>query len=318
MKHQKYQEWIELALYGELEENRLSELNEHLLSCPECSAEYKSQEKFYNFLSAHKPPVSSRLLEEARFELQGALRAERNRVTFLDKLKEKISQFFEGKLSIVAASMATLIIGLFAGYLLFNSPEVNNRIPDDARADSFIGSNVKISNIKFIDQGNPDGEIEFQFEAVKPVRMRGNISDPEIQNVLMYAILNEENPGVRLNSLNVLSKQSEAPNVDKDVRDALIMVIKYDENPGVRREALQLLKKYKYDTELKETFLYVLMNDSISGIRIEAINGLKRAKEEGVVFNEDARDILRERMTRDENNYVRFQARTVLEELTEQ
>ena len=63
---------------------------------------------------------------------------------------------------------------------------------------------ISISNIQFIDSDPSDGEVEFTFQASKPVRLKGNVNDPKIQSVLTYAMLNEQNPGSRLNSINAM------------------------------------------------------------------------------------------------------------------
>jgi hypothetical protein len=121
-----------------------------------------------------------------------------------------------------------------------------------------LGNDIRVSNISFIDSDPSDGEVEFTFDASKPVRLRGKINDQRIQNVLTYAMLNEQNPGSRLNSINAMD--SETPvKLDDDVRNALITVVMTDNNPGVRREALKLMKKFPYDETLKQTLLFVVL-----------------------------------------------------------
>jgi hypothetical protein len=56
------------------------------------------------------------------------------------------------------------------------------------------------------------------------------------------------------------------------------------------------------------------MNDENSSLRIEAINGLNDASKQGMNFNPEELSIFKEKMERDDNNYVRYQAKTVLKE----
>jgi len=217
------------------------------------------------------------------------------------------------------AGIALLALGFLFGYLNFHKADIIITPPESKNGLSSLENNIQINNVKFIDQDASDGEIEFTFEAIKPVHIKGNINDERIQNVLVYSMLNEQNPGVRLNAINVIGEKTpsgmtEKTQMDNDIKMGLLSVVKYDENPGVRREALKLLRTYPYDNEIKEVLLYVLMNDENSGLRIEAINNLNDASKKGMNFNPEELSIFKEKMERDDNNYVRYQAKTVLKE----
>jgi hypothetical protein len=126
-------------------------------------------------------------------------------------------------------------------------------------------------------------------------------------------MLNGQNAGVRLNSINAISDNKKV-NYDNDVKEALIRVVKFDENPGVRRQAIILLNKFPYDDEIKQAYLYVLSNDTTSGMRIEAINSLFQAKKDGYKFDNQELSVFKKKMETDNNNYIRYRARTVLQE----
>jgi hypothetical protein len=265
--------------------------------------------------------IDDNLLFEARSELRASLRRERSRVTIGDRLTAFISSMVQSPYRAAFAGLSLIALGFLFGYLNFHKADIIIAPPDESKNDlSSLENNVQINNIKFIDQDASDGEIEFTFEAVKPIHIKGDINDQRIQNVLVYSMLNEQNPGVRLNAINVIGentppgKLNQKTQGDKDIKKALLSVAKYDENPGVRREALILLRTYPYDNEIKEALLYVLINDENSGLRIEAINGLSDANKEGINFNPEELSIFKEKMERDENNYVRYQAKTVLKE----
>ena len=126
-------------------------------------------------------------------------------------------------------------------------------------------------------------------------------------------MLNENNPGTRLNTINLISSSSQ-PRPDTEIRNALLSVVKFDNNQGVRLEAMKLLKKFTFDDDIKNTMLYVLQNDSSSGMRIEAMNMLVQANKKGSSFNREDLSVFREKMQQDDNNYIRYQAKTVLKE----
>ena len=49
-------------------------------------------------------------------------------------------------------------------------------------------------------------------------------------------------------------------------------------------------------------------------MRIEAITSLKEISEKGTGFNQDEISAFRENLKKEENNYVKFQMKTVLQE----
>lgn len=315
MEHKKYIEWINLALYNELGKEELTELEEHLSHCKKCMQEYETRKKFIKFLDEHKlPAVNEMLLEEARRELKDALFIEKNRDTFFIKIKNFFSGLNPFIYKAALGSAVVLLAGFFIGYLTFHTetPSINQTVlSDDAGETEFLSDDTRITNVRFIDQDASDGEIEFIFDAVKPVKMKGNINDEKIKNVLTYSMVNVQNPGVRLNSINAIGKKQMQQD-DPEVKEALVTVVKYDENPGVRLEALKLLRKYSYTEKTKNALLYVLMNDENSALRIEAINSLLKAKEEGYNFDKEELSIFKEKMEKDENSFVRLQAKSVV------
>ena len=131
---------------------------------------------------------------------------------------------------------------------------------------------------------------------IKPMTMKGKVSDPKIQMVLAQALLNEKNAGSRFNTVSVIANQTQGSNsvIDPKIMSALISTLKFDDNPGVRKRALMALLNIPYNQQVKETFLYTLINDSNSGIRIAAINGLTSATMDGNKFDEETLKILKQ------------------------
>ncbi|HDZ58607.1 MAG TPA: HEAT repeat domain-containing protein [Ignavibacteriales bacterium] len=126
-------------------------------------------------------------------------------------------------------------------------------------------------------------------------------------------MLNAQNPGSRLNSINAMNSEKTFK-FDSDVKSALITVVMTDKNPGVRREALKVLKKLPFDDRIKLAFLYVLTNDSVSGLRIEAINALADAANNGNKLNDSEVDLFKNKLRMDDNNYIRYKSKTILQE----
>lgn len=317
MNHKKYKEWIQLFLYDELTQSEKDELLNHLKDCNECNAELEKLKRFYSSLNEIAlPEPDQNLLSEARREFNAALRAERSKRKSPVFSFFNLSEFFFSPMKIAFGGAAVLIVGIFVGYLLFNKeikPGIQTILQDNnINGISSLEEDTRITNVRFIDQDASDGEIEFTVDATKPIHIKGNISDPKIQNILTYSMLYEKNPGVRLNAINVISTKTTGD--DKEIKGALITVAKYDTNLGVKREALKLLRSFPFDTDVREALLYILLNDKNSSMRIEAISSLKAVSEKGNGFNEDEISAFRENVKKEENNYVKYQMKTVLGE----
>jgi len=315
MNHNEIKKWIRLSLYSELTNEEQSVLELHLKDCDECRNELEQQRNLLSLISAKKNDVDDKLLMEARAQLRGAIRNERQRKGYLDNIIQYLNNFITIPFRTVLSGVALLVIGFFVGYLFYGSSTIDPNIIPEKTNNQFpvFQDDVTISNISFIDSDPSDGEVEFTFIAMKPVYLKGRVDDPKIQSILTYSMLNEQNPGSRFNSINAM--YSENPiKFDKDVKDALITVVMTDENPGVRREALKLMRKLPYDVDVKRAFIYVLTTDTSSGLRIEAINALVDAGKKGISLDKNEIDLFKQKLQTDENSYIRYRTKTILKE----
>lgn len=317
MDHLKFKELAHLSVFGEIKKTERDLLEEHLAECSDCREEIESLIRLKGILNKNRAvEVDEKLLSEARQELRAALRLERSKRNFFNELILNVKSFLMQNYKYSLGGLAALAVGILLGYLLFNSPQQDGLLTknlNENTGSTFGDENIRVSNVRFIDQDVSDGEVEFVFEAIKQMRVKGRIDDDNIKNVLTYAMLNEENPGTRLNTINVINSEK-LNTVDSEIKSAVMAVIRYDNNAGVRREAFKLLTKFPYDDEIKKTCLHILVNDSSSSLRIDAINALMDADKKGYKFNQDDLSVFREKMRSDENNYVRYYAKTVLQE----
>jgi hypothetical protein len=316
MKHNEYKQLLQLSLFGELKSKEQSKLKEHLLTCEECRVELEDQKNLLELISGKKKAaVDEKVLSAARYQLRGALIAEKSSNNILGFLTDDIFQFFTTPLRFAFTGSALLIVGVLIGIIFFSKPsqsEFTGQQNGDNRFAS-LSEDISISNVRFIDSDATDGEVEFTFQASRPVHLKGNVNDPQIQSVLTYAMLNEQNPGSRLNSINAMDTETPMQ-YDSDVKNALITVVMTDENPGVRREALKLMNKFPYDETMKQTLLYVITNDTVSGLRIEALNSLIEAGDKGYKLNQDEVNLFKQKLQQDENPYIKLRSKTILQE----
>ena len=315
MNHNEIKKLIRLSLYGELTNEEQSVLELHLKDCDECRNELEQQRNLLSLISDKKNEVDDNLLIEARAQLRGAIRNERQRKGYLDNVIQFLNDFITIPFRLALSGAALLAIGFFVGYLFYGSPTIETIIMPNKTNTEFpvFQDDVTISNISFIDSDPSDGEVEFTFVAMKPLYLKGRVDDPKIQSILTYSMLNEQNPGSRFNSINAMVSESPIK-FDEDVKNALITVVMTDENPGVRREALKLMKKLPYDEDVKSALIYVLTSDTSSGLRIEAINTLVEAGKKGFTLNKNEIDLFKQKLQTDDNSYIRYRTKTILQE----
>jgi hypothetical protein len=320
MEHKKYEEMLYLFSTGEADEEQKRIINSHLPSCSSCREElkyyYRLNERLTHLASIK---VSDDLLLKARTKLKERIRVEQKRSSVFNRLSDTLSFFFRYNYKYALNGAVSLAAGLLIGFFIFKGDDVQPLFtPDSGTEITTASSNYPdettgIRNIRLIDTDPNDDQIELSFEAVRQVNVSGNINDETIRSVLMYAMMNGNNPGVRLNSLNLL-KTSEQVDYDSEIKEAIISAVKYDDNPGVRREALKVLRTIPFDQDVKRSYLYVILNDSSSALRIDAINQLLEVSSKGAELNKEDRNIFKEKLLDDENSYIRLRAKTVLEE----
>lgn len=308
-----FKESLPLLLYDDLESRERELLEEHLKGCAECRDTLEELKQLHSFVPPQAPvEPSEEFLREVQWELELALRKEHSGPT--ERSGSARTNWFYFRMPVYAAAcaaFAALAVGVFLSWLLL--PE--GAPPSVVVENNPLGAgNLRIENVRFLDADASDGEIEFAFEAVSPIRLRGSLDDAKIQRVLTYALVNEQNPGVRLRAVKAIQSRQEGGS-DSKVKEALIAALESDENPGVRTEALRVLQEFPYDEAIKNAFLHVLVNDSNSGLRIAAINSLEAAAARSQSLGPDVREVLKEKMQSDENDYVRIRATNLLREI---
>ncbi|MEX1275334.1 MAG: HEAT repeat domain-containing protein [Bacteroidota bacterium] len=322
MNHHQYKELLQLSIVQELEEEEQQVLQRHLDTCGECRQELGELEKF-SMMVRQQPGLrlTDELLNEARQELRVALRLERSRRSVWEGLQGRFQFLTFPRIAATVGGVAMLAAGVLIGRLGMVQDEQNqgyNLIPAVSTETSLRGE-TRVSNVRFLSAEPIDGKIEFTFEAITPIRMRGEAHDPGIQRILAQGLMNEQNPGTRLRTVSTLASfadQSSAP--DPEIKTALIQALKSDVNVGVRKEALRVLQKFPLDHDIRDALLYVLRLETNPAMRIDVINVLEKPVLDGRLRDDEVLNVLREKMQSDNNNYIRLRARNVYEEVQQQ
>jgi hypothetical protein len=321
MKHEIFTEWLYLSVFDELAEDENRRLEEHVLSCDDCRREREKIVQMLDSITASGVgEPSEQMLASAQQSLRAALwkesltkaatRQQARKEPILARLFGYGRSGFESVFGssvrpgyrLALAAAATLSIGFFFGYVTFHNAQPVSSVPQEKPTadDLYTG----ISNIQFLDLNAADGEVDIIYDQIRPVRLKTKIDDHRAQDVLAYALLNDDNPGMRLKAISAFeSDQRGAP--PDEMKQAFLEALTSDPNPGVRLQALLVLRQLPFDEDVKNTLLFVLAHDENPGIRVAAINYLAEITIEGIMPEQEMYDILSGNFTADRDNSAR-------------
>ena len=305
-------EWVQenavLYVYDELPDDARHELEQHVARCATCMAEVQAVKAFRTDMA--KVPVqepSPNLLTDSRMKLQEALESAEQGGWFSRLVFEPMNWLNQVRFA-PALAAAIFIVG-FAGGIGATYKMAKAPIPGVNSGPQQQPQVASVTGVSSIVQQPGSSQVTIKYDTVVPQQATGSFGDPQIQQLLLYAARNNFNPGVRMDSVNLLTQQPS----NEHVRDALLYALRYDSNTGVRLKALDGLGTYvKSDTQVRDAVLEALMSDTNPGIRIEALRLLDPVRADSSV-----RIVLQRLAQKDENRYIRSQARAMVAQMPE-
>jgi HEAT repeats/Putative zinc-finger len=304
-------EWVEqnvlLYVYDELPDDARHELEQHVARCKDCAAEFESVKKFRADLAQFpvREPNPS-FLAASRMRLQEGLESAEQGGWWSRLIFDPVHWLNQVRFA-PALAAAIFMVGFAGGigatYKMVKTPV---EVSPTSTAQPSLAS---VSGISSIVQQPGSKQVTIKYETVSPQEARGSLGDQNIQQLLLYAARNNFNAGVRMDSVDLLTQQ---PN-NLHVREALLYALRYDSNTGVRLKALDSLGPFvKDDVQVRDAVLESLMSDANPGVRVEALRLLVPVRADGSV-----RIVLQRLAAKDENRYIRSQARTLIAQLPE-
>ena len=295
-------EWVQqnitLYLYDELADDARHELEQHIARCQVCAAEVTEQQEFQVQMSAlpvEEPSAS--FLAAARMRLQEALEtAEQKRAWYHRLAFDPTAWLRQARFSPALASLIFLVGfggGIGAMYSAIKGAPTHST-PQPA----------SIGGITSIEKQPGTNNVKVQYDTRLPDSVEGPVTDPKVQDLLLYAAKSNENSGVRLNSVDALTSKADDPRV----RETLTYALRYDSNPGVRLMALDGLGSYvKDDIRVRNAVLEALLNDSNLGVRSGALHALEPVRADSSV-----RMALQQLSKEDPSEYIRTESQRML------
>jgi HEAT repeats/Putative zinc-finger len=294
-------EWVQqniaLYLYDELADDARHEVEQHIRRCPGCAAELAAQQEFQEQMSAlpvEEPSAS--FLAAARMRLQEALETtQQNRAWYHRLAFDPMAWMRQVRFS-PALAMVIFLVGFGGGIGAMYSTK--------GPTATIASPEASISGITSIEKQPGSDNVKVQYDKRMPASVQGSVSDPKVQDLLLYAAKSNENSGVRLNSVDVLTSKADDPRV----RETLTYALRYDSNPGVRLMALDGLGSFvKQDIRVRNAVLEALLNDSNLGVRSGALHALEPVRADSSV-----RMALQQLSKEDPSEYIRTESKRVL------
>ncbi|MFN3322198.1 MAG: HEAT repeat domain-containing protein [Bryobacteraceae bacterium] len=288
---------LSLCLYGELSFEAEEAVHQHLEVCEECRRMFEREQALHQAIDLAEREVPSALLHGARQDLRNRLQMEREARRSSSASWWRASwwrSLAPAPLLKPLAAAALIAIGFFGARL---TPVTGPGGWNGADAD--VAARVRYVTPE------PSGRLRLVVDETRRRVVSGRPEDARIRTLLLAAARDPADPGLRVESIEILKDNAES----EDVRRALLHALRHDPNPGVRLKAIEGLKPYAGEAEMRRVLADVLLTDDNPGVRTQAIDLLVERKHNEVVR------VLQELLRHEENGYIRLRSQKALREM---
>jgi hypothetical protein len=333
-------EWQPLLMLsaagGELEPAEQARLGAHVASCASCAAALGNERELLALLSGQHSEPDAALLASCRLSLDDALDREEERGWLRRALAMRLPSNWLAPRPAWSAAVL-LIVGFSVGAAvprLLHRPVTpattgSSIAPDPSAAVtplSAVGTaspsltafdlhSADVAGINLLPSGGQGpARVELQLKSQQPVMVEGTVDDDNVKSVLLNVLAGGEQfcPDIRLDAVEGLRTRSNDP----DIRAALCRAVRKDRNAAVRLKALEALDGAGSQEMVRQTLLDALVEDQNPGVRIEAVNALRDLAAKGQMDSDGhSADVLRERMQKDPNTYIRLQSAAAIRDI---
>lgn len=256
---------LSMLLYGELSFEEEEAVHQHLEGCENCRAALDREKGLHRALDEAEAAAPPDLLLECRRSLRQRMGQRAAQRGLIRRLWDWTGQPVPPILWKPAGALALVALGFFAARL--TAPETPARPPESG-----------------------------------PVTAPVSFLEPEIQHLLLAAARDSSDASLRLDSMDILRKQTASP----DVRQTLVRAVRSDPSSGVRLKALEGLKPYAGDPEVQSALAKVVLSDDNPGVRTQAIDLLVQHKDVAIVGT------LQELLATEQDDYIRERCQSAL------
>jgi hypothetical protein len=282
-----------LYSYGEATPEMEEQIEAHLAACAACAAEFAKHRSFMDLLDQREESSEAALLSECRVDFRRQLAEESHPAHGWSGWLESLRNFssFHIPFRVPVGALALVAVGFMAAHY---TPQRFGGVQAGLGQPMF-------STVKSI-QPDSSGQVQIAVDEVQRRVVSGGLDDPHIQRLLLDAVHEESNPGVRVESIGMLQGKGDSV----EVRQALIDSVSHDPDAGVRLKAIEGLKEYAGDPAVRKALENVLLRDDNAGVRVQAIDLLTAHHDDSLV------GVLQDVVQKEDDGYIRVRARDLL------
>jgi HEAT repeats/Putative zinc-finger len=295
---------VPLYLYGEVSPAMEEQVEDHIAGCAACAQELKLQKAVHAALDTREMTMPGGLLQACRGDLTRSIARvpdhQRAGNQGLFGLGEWLRDLMHHgiPLRVPVSAMALIAMGYFAARLT------------GPGAGAVGTTNAGIENASYSSavrsiESQPSGTVRISLDEIHRREVTGRVDDEKIQRLLLAAVREENNPGVRVESVGMLKECAQS----SPVRAALLDAVLHDQNAGVRLKALEGLQAFAGEASVRQTLAQVLLHDDNPGVRIKTIDVLTSHRDDAMV------GILQDVFQKEDNHYVRTRVQNALQEM---
>ncbi len=291
MKKEKCNDSEELAplfFYDDLSAEEQSQFEAHLADCVDCQdalAELKALENEIPRRPLHEPA------DDELFQLRQSLSL-KMRADSQPREKNGVRWNVFGFLKPAPAfqfGFAALLLAF--GFLLGRESKttVPTTLPETANTfslEDFISANRQIQSgqttvnpflagIERLSYDPKDGTVNIHYNTMNEISLQGKFEDPMIRQMLFQAMLEEENPAVRLHAVKAANDLVSHIASDPTVEATLLEVLREEQNQGIRLQTIRLIGKLPFTETIKNVLFTLFLNDQDFAVRMQAFDALE-------------------------------------------
>ncbi len=295
-------------LYGDLNDQEMRKFEQRLLTDPALQQMFDQEQRLNSALPiGSQPLIDDERIQGNRWLLRQNLQREAHPRFSLTQCLRVLAQRPIAVALQGAAMAMTFGLGIMLATPSQNQPAVTAAAQKLATSmsplDLVKDEDYEIYQLKVNSYDSDSGAIDLSFSLASETRLRGNIADQNVSQLMAVALQEDISSAARLDTIQVLQSVASG----NAVYEALINVLMHDQNPGVRYQAVQALVRLSDEERVRDALRYALREDVNQGVRVEAFNALANYRDEQTLA------VFREQMDKDSNEYIRAQARFIVE-----
>lgn len=310
MKCSEVQASLSLYLYGELDFAAEDAIEAHLADCSLCQLALNREKEWHAAVNLRQRDVSPEWLAACRADLNRQIASEPTTAAhhfhrWSEKLRDAFDFRFTDRSYRLAGISFLLILGFGAGRVFKSVPLPFGQNPMSANAGFIEQPITRVQEIR-PESGN---RVHIVLQRVQVHEITGNRDDNGVRELLLGAARESVDPGIRMDSVEMLAGQN-----NQEIRDAIVNAIKNDSNAAVRIKAIETLRQLPSDAVTRGVLEYALAHDRDAGVRTEAMDVLVPANQTIQVTPQLMQIISDVMQSLPEDDYVRLRCAQILNE----